>query len=186
MVGKMSETLDLVAATGSAIDADLFEDAMHVLVKSAWRNSDEESQLTQYAREHYFDNKLTDDALLVVGRFDDEPVSAAIGDMTQWYYPGHGGEYLGYVGKKAVELSLFGVRIPYRGLGFGTQTLAAVGHAAHLNECSLMAMYWADFQWKWFQARGGFEGRFGLIAESVRSLPVHLPSFETSRLQILD
>lgn len=180
----MMETLDLAAATGSVIDTDLFEDAMQVLVKSAWRNSDEESTLTPYVREHYFDNKLTEDTLLVVGRFDDEPVSAALGSIDIWDYPGHNGEYLGFIGKKTLDLVMFGVRVPYRGLGFGTQTLAAAAHTASINDCSLMSMNWADFQWEWFQARGGFEGRFGLIAESVRGLPVYYPGFDPAQLEV--
>lgn len=181
----MSEPLDILAAVGSDIDSGLYEDAIQVLVKSAWRNSDEDTMCkTPEARTQYFHEAPPENTLVVVGHFDGEPVSAAMGIIETWDHPGRGGEYLGYLGKKALELSLFGVRIPYRNLGFGTQTLAAVGHVAHLNDCSLMAMYWADFQWEWFQARGGFEGKFGLIAESLRSLPMPSGELDLSRLQI--
>lgn len=183
----MSETLDLVAATGSAIDADLFEDAVQVLIKSAWRNCTEDTVFkTLSAREQYFGNGPDDKTFVVVGSFDGENVSAAMGNIETWNYPGDKGEYLGYLGKKTLSLTLFGVRTPYRSLGFGMQTLGAVAEVGCINDCVAMSMTWADFQWDWFQARGGFEGRFGLIAESVRSLPVHYPGFDTSQLQIRD
>ncbi len=181
----MSETLDILAAVGPNIDSGLYEDAVHVLVKSAWRNSDEDTMYkTSEARAQYFHETPPENALVVVGHFDGEPVSAAIGTIETWHHPGNGGEYLGYLGKQALELSLFGVRVPYRKLGFGTQTLAAVGHVAHVNDCTLIAMIWADFQWEWFQVRGGFEGKFGLIAESVRSLPMPAVELDLSRLKI--
>jgi GNAT superfamily N-acetyltransferase len=181
----MSEVLDITAAKGSAISEALYEDAVGTLIKSAWRNSDEDTApKTPEARRQYFTDAPSEDDLVVVGYFGGEPVSATIGTLSNWDYPGRGGEYLGYLGKSAFEISLFGVRVPYRGLGFGTQTLAAAAHAAHLNDCSLMAMCWADFQWSWFQGRGGFEGQFGLIAESVRSLPMPIRANQ-ERLTIL-
>ncbi len=182
----MSETLDLVAAVGPAIDADLFEEAVRVLVKSAWDNSNEETTLTNpETRKLYFGDAPTDNELVVVGHFNGEPVSAALGRMETWAYKGLKSEYLGYLGKETLAISLFGVRIPYRHLGFGTQTLAAVAMVAHNEGCSIMSMHWADFQWSWFQGRGGFEGAAGLIAESVRSLPTYYPGFDPSKLQIL-
>jgi hypothetical protein len=181
----MSETLDLVGAVGPAIDAGLLEDAIQVLVKSGWSNSTEETTDTPIARERYFGDMPADNSVVVVGRFDAEPVSAAMGRIETWNYSGSADEYIGYMGKTALALTLFGARIPYRGLGFGSQTLAAVAHTAHLNKCSLMSMVWADFQWEWFQGRGSFEGKFGRIAESVRSLPVRYPGFDPARLQIL-
>ncbi len=169
----MSEVVDIIAAKGLAINPVLYEDAVGTLIKSAWRNSAEDTApKTPEARRQYFDDEPSDNQLVVVGYFAGEPVSALTGTIDQWTYPGRGGEYLGYLGKTALEIRLFGVRVPYRGLGFGTQTLAAAAHVAHKDDCSLMSMTWADFQWKWFQGRGGFEGKFGLIAESVRSLPM--------------
>jgi GNAT superfamily N-acetyltransferase len=169
----MSEVLDITAARGPAITSELYEDAVNTLIKSAWRNSDEHTVAkTPEARNQYFSEEPNEDSLVLVGYFDGEPVSAMLGDVDYWTYPGTRAEYLGYIGKKALEIRLFGVRVPYRGLGFGTQTLAATAHVAQSNDCTLMSMTWADFQWSWFQGRGGFEGKFGLVAESVRSLPM--------------
>jgi GNAT superfamily N-acetyltransferase len=169
----MSESLVITAAKGPAINPVLYEDAVCTLIKSAWRNSNENTAPnTQEARKQYFDDEPGVNQLVVVGYFDGEPVSALTGSIDQWTYPGMSGEYLGYLGKTALDISLFGVRVPYRGLGFGTQTLAAAAHVAHLDNCSLMSMNWADFQWQWFQDRVGFEGKYGLIAESVRGLPI--------------
>ncbi len=182
----MSETLDLVAAVGPAIDAVLLEDAVQVLVRSGWSNSNEETIIkSPEARELYFGGLPADNSVAVVGRFDGEPVSAAMGRIETWERVGRDDQYMGFLGKQALHLTQFGVRIPYRNLGFGTQTLAAVAHVGHLSDCSLMAMHWADFQWDWFQSRGAFEGKFGLIAESVRSLPMRYPGFDPAQLQIL-
>lgn len=181
----MSEVLDITAAKGPAISPALYEDAVGTLIKSAWRNSDEDTApKTPEARRQYFEDEPGEDSLVVVGYFGGEPVSAMMGAIESWDHPGRGGEYLGFLGKSALEISLFGVRVPYRGLGFGTQTLAASAHVAHMNDCSLMAMYWADFQWSWFQGRCGFEGQFGLIAESVRSLPMPLRA-DQERITVL-
>ena len=173
------EVLHITAARGSAINLALYEDAVETLIKSAWRNSDEDTAFkTPEARRQYFDDEPSDNQLVVVGYFAGVPVSALTGTIDQWTYPGRGGEYLGYLGKTALEIRLFGVRVPYRRLGFGTQTLAAAAHVARQDDCSLMSMTWADFQWQWFQGKIGFEGKFGLIAESVRSLPMPIKAKE--------
>ena len=182
----MSETLQIEAAIGSAINPDFYEDCVQTLIRSAWSNSNEDTRLKSEAmRQEYFGDGPQESELVVLGRFEDEVVCASLGKMKDWSFAGWHGEYLELLGKKALEIRLFGVREPYRNLGFGSQLLGATAYVADKNECKFMSTVWADFQWDWFQARGGFEGKFGYIAESVRALPTNYPGFDPANLRIL-
>lgn len=183
---SMSEILQIEAAIGSAVSSELYEQCIQTLVKSAWRNSNEDTQIrSEKTRLDYFGEGPKAETVVAVGRFNEECVSASIGEIHDWNYAGRRGEYIGFIGKKALEIRLFGVRQPYRNLGFGLQLLGSLAHIGELNGCRILTTSWADFQWGWFQSKGGFEGELGLVAESVRTLPVEYAGFDPANLSML-
>jgi GNAT superfamily N-acetyltransferase len=182
----MPERLELVAAVGPAIDSETLESAMVALSKCAWYNCTEDTQLTDSARVQYFQGEPTASTVVIVGTFDDQVVSASWNHLDTWRYRGSSGEYVGYIGRRILDMVLFGVREPYRGLGFGTQTLAATAHVGHMLGCNLLVMNWADFQWDWFKTKGGFEGEEGYLAESIRALPATYAGFSPDQLSFAD